>query len=71
MAAARPLVWGPLVFAVVVTAAGTGTVCGSHPFHLPAGLTDVEPLQTVSGKPHGRFHLERGRGKLKLKLFTT
>lgn len=56
--AAKPLAWCFLALAVASTAAGTRAVCRSHPFHLPAGLADVELLQTVSGKPHGRLHLE-------------
>lgn len=56
--AAKPLAWCFLALAVASTAAGARAVSGSHPFHLPAGLADAELLQTVSGKPHGRLHLE-------------
>lgn len=57
-AAVGPLARGSLALAVAVTAAGTRAVCGSHSFQLSAGLIDVELLQTASGKPQGRLHLE-------------
>lgn len=60
-AVVRPLVRGPLALAVTVTAAGTRAVGRSQSFHPSAGLTDVKLLQTVSGKPQGRFHLEEQR----------
>ena len=58
-AVVTPLVRGSL--ALAVTAAGTRAVGRSQSFHLSAGLADVKLLQTVSGKPQGRFHLEEQR----------
>ena len=60
-AVVTPLVRGSLALAVTVTAAGTRAVGRSQSFHLSAGLADVKLLQTVSGKPQGRFHLEEQR----------
>lgn len=57
-ASVRPLLGGSLDFAVAATDAGLKKVCGSHLFHLSAGITNVQLLQSASGKPQSRFHLE-------------
>ena len=68
--AVRPLVGGSLVLAVAATAAGTRAVGRSHSLHLSAGLTDVQLLQTASGKPQSRFHLEEQRRESRNKVRT-